>query len=113
MIVRFKLQRGCFWNRDKNHPDAPSIEKAVTYLENASFYSLMNDQDALDRIFRESIIKSFAVMLTDIDEVKSFLNSRISSDRMNGLAFRRLTRNWNRWLRINISGKVAQELLKR
>lgn len=72
--------RAAFGAVNKNHPDASSIEKAVTYLENASFYSLMNDQDALDRIFRESIIKSFAVMLTDIDEVKSFLNSRISSE---------------------------------
>ena len=40
----------------------------------------MNDQDALDCIFRETIIKSFAVMLTDIGEVKAFLNSRISSE---------------------------------
>ena len=72
--------RAAFGAVNKNHPDASSIEKAVTYLENASFYSLMNDQDALNRIFRESIIKSFAVMLTDIDEVKSFLNSRISSE---------------------------------
>lgn len=72
--------RVAFGAVNNNHPDASSIEKAINYLENASFYSLMNDQEALDRIFRETIIKSFSVMLTDIDEVKSFLNSRISSE---------------------------------
>ncbi len=72
--------RAAFGAVNKNHPDASSIEKAIIYLENASFYGLMNDQDALDCIFRETIIKSFAVMLTDIGEVKAFLNSRISSE---------------------------------
>jgi hypothetical protein len=72
--------RAAFGAVNKNHPDASSIEKAIIYLENASFYGLMNDQDALDCIFHETIIKSFAVMLTDIGEVKAFLNSRISSE---------------------------------
>ena len=72
--------RAAFGAVNKNHPDAPSIEKAIAYLEKATFYSLMSDQEALDRIFRESIIKTYSVMLTDIDEVKSFLNSRISSE---------------------------------
>ena len=72
--------RAAFDAVNKNHPDASSIEKAIQYLENASFYNALRDQDELDRVFRESIIKSFSVMLTDIDEVKNYLNSRITSE---------------------------------
>lgn len=72
--------RAAFDTINKSHPDAASIEKAIAYLEKASFYDVMNDQQALDRIFREGIIKSYAVMLTDIDEVKRYLNSRISAE---------------------------------
>lgn len=72
--------RAAFGAVNTSHPDAASIERAIAYLEKASFYAVMEDQEALDRIFRESIIKTYSVMLTDVDEVKAFLNSRISSD---------------------------------
>ena len=72
--------RAAFGTLNKNHPDASSIDKAKDYLEKATFYKLLDDQAALDRIFTESIIKSYSVMLTDIDEVKHYLDSRISSD---------------------------------
>ena len=72
--------RAAFAAVNKSHPDATSIEKAINYLEKAKFYSLLDDQAALDRIFRESIIKSYSVMLTDIDEVKHYLDDRITSE---------------------------------
>lgn len=72
--------RAAFGAVNKSHPDASSIEKAINYLEKATFYSALNNQEALDRIFRDSIIKTYSVMLTDIEEVKLFLNSRISSE---------------------------------
>lgn len=72
--------RAAFGAVNKNHPDATSIEKAIAYLEKATFYDVMGDQEALDRIFRENIIKSYAVMLTNIDEVKAYLDSRVSPE---------------------------------
>ena len=72
--------RAAFGTLNRNHPDASSVEKAKAYLENASFYKLMDDQAALDRIFRDTIIKNYAVMLTDIDEVKRYLDSRITQE---------------------------------
>ena len=72
--------RAAFEAVNRSHPDASSIEKAISYLEKATFYPMMNDQEALDRVFRESIIKSYSVMFTDIEEVKTFLNSRITSE---------------------------------
>lgn len=72
--------RAAFEAVNKSHPDASSTERAIAYLEKASFYPLMNNQEELNRIFRENIIKTYSVMLTDVDEVKSFLNRRISSE---------------------------------
>lgn len=81
--------RAAFGAVNKNHPDATSIEKAIAYLEKATFYDVMGDQEALDRIFRENIIKSYAVMLTNIDEVKAYLDSRVRLSPMSGLAYRK------------------------
>lgn len=82
LIPDSEVQRArvAFGTLNKKHPDASSIEKAKDYLEKATFYKLLEDQAALDRIFTESIIKNYVVMLTDIDEVKSYLDSRISSE---------------------------------
>lgn len=65
---------------NKSHPDAQSIEKATAYLESADFFAVLNDANALDMAFRENIIKNYAVMLTDIDEVKEYLDRAITSD---------------------------------
>ncbi len=70
--------RAAFGTLNKNHPDAASIDKAKEYLEKATFYKLLDDKLALNHIFTETIIKSYAVMLTDIEEVKDYLDSRIS-----------------------------------
>lgn len=65
---------------NRSHPDASSVERAIAYLEQADFYPLMSDSEALDSIFQRSVIKSYSVMLPDVQEVKSFLNNRLSSE---------------------------------
>ncbi len=72
--------RLAFGTINKSHPDSTSIDKAIAYLESADFFKFLADNEALDKIFREAIIKNYSVMLTDIDEVKTYLNSRISAD---------------------------------
>ena len=72
--------KAAFGTLNKNHPDGTAIEKAKEYLEKATFYRLLDDQAALDKIFTQTIIKNYAVMLTNVEEVKHFLDSRISTD---------------------------------
>lgn len=57
-----------------------TIGKAMEYLSTAKFFDLLADDTALDKAFRDGIIKSYAVMLTDIQEVKDYLDSRIAAD---------------------------------
>lgn len=71
--------RAAFGTIDKSHLDGQSIEKAIAYLESADFFAMLSDNNALDAAFREAIIKGYAVMLTDIDEVKDYLDRAITS----------------------------------
>lgn len=65
---------------NKNTSNETAIKDALNYIENATFYDVLNDEDELNRIFKESIIKNYSVLLTDIDEVKNELRNRISVD---------------------------------
>ena len=72
--------RNAFDTVNKPHPDEASVTKATEYLNTASFFGKMNDQIYLDRVFTDSIIKGYAVMLTDVNEVKDYLDGHIASD---------------------------------
>ncbi len=72
--------REVFATLNKHNPDASAIEKAMVYLEKATFFSVLEDLEVLDRLFIERIIKNYDVMLTDVKEVKDYLNNRISSE---------------------------------
>lgn len=65
---------------NKSRADSADIKKAIAYLESASFFAYINDEDTLNKAFRDKVIKSYSIILTDIDEVKDYLNSRIAAE---------------------------------
>ena len=75
-----KDARRAFDTINSARADQTSVDKAINYLGSASFFGIINDEKALDKAFRDSIIKSYSVMLTDIDEVKNYLDSHISAE---------------------------------
>lgn len=72
--------RAAFGTINKSHPDASSIDKAIAYIESADFFAVLDDKNALDSVFCETIIKGYAVMLTDIDEVKEYLDRNMTPE---------------------------------
>ena len=82
VIADEELQKAkaAFGTINKAHPDAVAIDKAIQYLESASFFEKLNDDEYLDRVFRECIIKGYSVMLTDVNDVKEYLDSHITAD---------------------------------
>lgn len=60
--------------------DEANIDKAMEYLKTATFFNLLDDQNALDKKFTENIIKRYAIILTNIYEVKEYLFASISED---------------------------------
>lgn len=75
-----QVARAAFNAVNQNRPDTGAVDKAIAYLESAKFLDLLADNAALDKAFRTAIIKNYAVMLTDVDEVKKYLDSRIAAE---------------------------------
>ena len=65
-----------------NHkkPDEASIDKALAYFDSAGFFALLNDEEACNQAFRDNIIKSYAVLLTNVEEVKNYLEAHLAVD---------------------------------
>lgn len=78
--VEVTKARSAFAAVNRAKPDESSVDKALEYFTTAKFFDVLADEKALDEAFRAGIIKAYAVMLTDIQEVKDYLNSHISAD---------------------------------
>jgi len=77
---QMQTARAAFSTINRLKPDASSIEKAIEFLENATFYDCLNNEMERDKAFCDVVIKDYSVMLTDIDEVRTYLNGIISDD---------------------------------
>lgn len=72
--------RTTFDTLNRKNPDASSIEKATEFLERADFFDELSSQEERDKAFRENVVKSYSVMLDDLDEVRDYLKGRIAAD---------------------------------
>lgn len=70
--------RSAFATLNASKPNASDVDKAMTFLESATFYDALADASKRDDAFRSFIIKDCDTMLTDIDAVKSDLYDNIS-----------------------------------
>lgn len=75
----FEKARAAFDTLNRNQPDAGFIDKALEYLESANFYDSLKDEKARDAAFRRYIIKSYDVILTNLDEVRDYLTNNVGS----------------------------------
>lgn len=70
--------RAAFGTLNQKQPDKNSIEKAMQYLENATFFDKLSNKGERDKAFVTVVVKSFSVMLDDLDEVREHLNNVIA-----------------------------------
>lgn len=77
--------RAAFSTINKKHPDTNSLDQAISFIEKADFYDKLASKEERDRSFRINIIKSYDVMLNDVDEVKNYLDIVITADPDNWL----------------------------
>lgn len=72
--------RTAFGTLNRKNPDANSIDRATEFLERADFFDRLSSQEERDKAFRENVVKSYSVMLEDLDEVRNYLKRRITAD---------------------------------
>lgn len=74
------LARAAFGTLNKKQPDVNSIDKAMVFLENADFFDRLSSQEERDKAFRDNVVKSYRVMLDDLDEVRTHLLQVMTSE---------------------------------
>lgn len=73
----YSICRKVFSTINSKDADAKDISDAITYLENAKLFDSLNDSAQRDKMFVKNIIQDNAVMLTDVEEVKTYLRSHV------------------------------------
>ena len=71
--------RKAFDTFNKRNADTNTIDKTIEFLENADFYDRLDSREERDRAFREKIVKSYSVMLDDLDEVRNYLSDHVQA----------------------------------
>lgn len=84
----FTRAKSVFATLNTSNPTAAAVSKAKEYLEHATFYSILEDKAKLDDIFMKSIIGNYAVMLTNVDEVKQYLIDNLKESPYDWYEFR-------------------------
>lgn len=78
--LREKAKR-TFETLNRKNPDPIEIQEALQFLKsNPSFLSNLNNRDQIDDAFRKCIVKKYAVLLQDLDEVRDVLHSKTTVD---------------------------------
>lgn len=61
------------------HPEEGETEKAIAFLEKATFYDAMKNKKRVDEAFEKNVLKDYAVLL-GVDEARQYLKERASAD---------------------------------
>ena len=64
---------------NRKHPESTDTDRAIKFIESAKFYDKLKSEKERDKAFSAFVIKEYAVLLTDINEVKDYLSRVISA----------------------------------
>ena len=68
-----------FGTIDRKNPDPAEVDKAITYLENASFFENLKDEDKRNEAFKNRVLGKFDIVL-DVREAKDHLLKTIAAE---------------------------------
>ena len=72
--------RVAFETLNRKQSDKASINKALEFIEKANFFERLSNQEERDKAFSKNIVKTYNVMLTDLEEVRDYLSNAMSID---------------------------------
>jgi len=71
------VARAVFETMARKQPDPDSVDRAMKFLEGADFFERLGNGEERDRAFREKIVKSYSVMLENLDDVRDYLIKKL------------------------------------
>lgn len=77
-VQEYDAARQAFMTLARVHPEDAETEKAMRYLETATFYEALDNQEKIDGAFNEKILKDYAVLL-NAGEVRAYLKERATA----------------------------------
>lgn len=77
---QMQMAKATFDTVNRQKADALSIDKAIAFLETATFYHLLKNEEERNKAFFSAVVKDYSVMLTEIDEIKNYLDRVISAE---------------------------------
>ena len=67
------VARAAFETMSMKLPDPDSVDKAMKFLQGADFFDRLENSEERDEEFRKKIVKSYSVMLEDLEDVRNYL----------------------------------------
>ena len=61
----------------RKQPDPDSVDRAMKFLEGADFFERLKSNEERDKAFREKIVKSYSVMLENLEDVRDYLVKKL------------------------------------
>lgn len=80
VLIFFRNTNAIFEAINVSYNNKNSIDEYIEYLSNAKFIESLEDENTRNKAFVKAIIKNYDVMLTDIEQVKSYLDNKISAE---------------------------------
>ena len=74
------MARSAFNAINRSNPDHHDVEKALEYLEKATFFDSLKDEQKRDLAFLEKVVRNFVTMLPDPNSVRTYLQERLTAD---------------------------------
>ena len=78
--IEMQDARTVFNTLNNKNNSSTAIEKAIQFIESATFIQTLNDEAVIDAAFRSTIVKQYSVMFDDLDEVRSYLMNHLSNE---------------------------------
>lgn len=75
--------RVAFATLNSKSNDKHQVESALSFLQKANFFDRLNNQDERDRFFRKKILKTYDVILPDVEKVKDKLIATVNDSPYN------------------------------
>lgn len=64
----------------RQHSDSTEVEKALDFLQKHVPYDKLSDENSRNAAFATTLLKNYAVVLNDIDDVRAYLLERMACD---------------------------------